>query len=286
MPVPPDPRDLGPDPRCPGQTFSRDAIVVALSKFYSSLPHIDPSRVRHAPPGGWPSITAESLARIFSLEGCSTRVVDLLRHLPYIDHEEGWPWITPETMPLDYRRGPLPQDLASEPPEQQLYWRRQRSLVQLRQVGAFDPFPPWVVQLTTSPHRDGDCWMLDTSDGTLTKFVITGAGEDDPAARYNDTDPRAWRNAGEDKTYKLEALLAKWAGKYRRMEYLGVPGHQSIRGVVWRDAEFGRPGEYPWDEAQMLKRIYQEHGWPDQYKRDECRRAVLSWMEEAHIQLY
>ncbi|KAK6845921.1 hypothetical protein PG987_001109 [Apiospora arundinis] len=138
--------------------------------------------------------------------------------------------------------GTSPQDLASEPPEQQLYWRRQRSLVQLRQVGAFDPFPPWVVQLTTSPHRDGDCWMLDTSDGTLTKFVITGAGEDDPAARYDDTDPRAWRNAGEDKTYKLEALLAKWAGKYRRMEYLGVPGHQSIRGVVWRDAEFGRPG--------------------------------------------
>lgn len=72
------PRDLPPDPRLPGEQprYSRDNIVTALLSFYESLPHVDPSLIRRAPPGGWTEITPESLA------GAKMRPAERVSHRP------------------------------------------------------------------------------------------------------------------------------------------------------------------------------------------------------------
>lgn len=63
-------------------TYSRGEIVSTLTTFYQFLTtmYIPNSDVLHAPPGGWPHITKETFAFLRK----NDRVVDLLRHIPYV----------------------------------------------------------------------------------------------------------------------------------------------------------------------------------------------------------
>ncbi|KAI1852889.1 hypothetical protein JX265_012917 [Neoarthrinium moseri] len=204
MATPEELRKPGPDPRLFYQwaTCSRENIVTALTAFYKNLPHIDALLVHDAPPDGWPDITADSLARVGIYK--TEEALELLRHLPYI--EGSHPWITPETFPIDYRAVVATAGAARIP-----------AWFQTLKDGTFHDFPPWVVQLTTSSDRDGDNYMLDTTDGTLTKFIITGTVCFEPIAEYADEDPRKWRDLWcDDRTYRVEKLLEKWKEKYQK----------------------------------------------------------------------
>ncbi|KAK1594887.1 uncharacterized protein LY79DRAFT_548750, partial [Colletotrichum navitas] len=181
----PDPQDLPPDPRLPGQQprYSRDNIVDSLASFYQSLPHVDPSLVRRAPPGGWPEITAESLAAA-GMRSLPERTLELIRHLPCIDGDPVW--ITPETFPINYCTAVIliPATVVYKP----------KWLPLLRHdLQSSDEFPPWVFQLTMSVNRDGDIWIRDTMDGTVTKYIIAGPIYPEPVGTYNEGDPRMWR---------------------------------------------------------------------------------------------
>lgn len=60
--------------------FSRDYFVRELSSYYEFLvkPFLPRSRLRYAPPGGWPHLTPELLSSLTKNE----TVKDLIRHLP------------------------------------------------------------------------------------------------------------------------------------------------------------------------------------------------------------
>jgi hypothetical protein len=134
MSTTPDPSKLSPDPRLYSPaTYSRDAVVANLVSLYESLPHIDPSEIHHAPPGGWPEINSASIAAHGIRK--TDEAVELLRRLPYIDGS--CPWVEPDAFPVDYRA--VISALGNNP------W-----LWELQDKNA-DParFPPWVVQLTT-----------------------------------------------------------------------------------------------------------------------------------------
>lgn len=64
----------------------RDEIVRELTSFYEFLTrtHIPTKALRYPPLGGWQHLTAEALAFM----GKSDAVLDLIRHLPYIHHED------------------------------------------------------------------------------------------------------------------------------------------------------------------------------------------------------
>lgn len=70
--------------------YDRDEVVASITEYYTFLTthlHFDPSELKIPPPGGWPQITASR----FAFLGKSDKVIDLLRHLPYLpadDHKE------------------------------------------------------------------------------------------------------------------------------------------------------------------------------------------------------
>jgi hypothetical protein len=63
--------------------FDRDATVAAIRDYYHFLTkmYLDGDRIMEPPPGGWPDITPEIMRPLKK----SDAVVDLLRHLPYIN---------------------------------------------------------------------------------------------------------------------------------------------------------------------------------------------------------
>ncbi|KAL1648705.1 hypothetical protein SLS58_001879 [Diplodia intermedia] len=63
----------------------RDEVVAELTSYYGFLAglHIPESAILYPPPGGWPTITKESFASC----GKTNAVIDLLRHIPYIEEQ-------------------------------------------------------------------------------------------------------------------------------------------------------------------------------------------------------
>lgn len=112
----------------------------------------------------------------------------------------------------------------------------------------FYDFPPWVFQITTSVDRDGDIWLLDTMDGTVTKYIITGAVYPEPVGRYQQNDPRMWRQVYCDEdTLTLKKWLDGVLEKYKTLQWFGIPRAQHP-GV------FG-PREYDDEESESYKQV-------------------------------
>ncbi|KAI1779299.1 hypothetical protein F4818DRAFT_246224 [Hypoxylon cercidicola] len=107
---------------------------------------------------------------------------------------------------------------------------------------------------------------------------------------YPEGDPRSWRDRCCDETLPIREFLDRWRQKYMNMEWLGIPNKKlsAIRtGWIPYDDEEGDDSDSEEDDPQPkgkwaddtthLVRIYKEHGWPHDFKRDECRRALLEW---------
>lgn len=56
-------------------------VVTSFYQFLQKLPFLEPSDIFYPPPEGWPHITQESFACLNK----TYDVIELLRHLPYID---------------------------------------------------------------------------------------------------------------------------------------------------------------------------------------------------------
>lgn len=72
--------------------IDRDEIVRIITNFYTFLTklHIPESALKHPPPRGWPNITPETTESFNK----SPLVVDLIKHLPYIDEKDAREMIT------------------------------------------------------------------------------------------------------------------------------------------------------------------------------------------------
>ncbi|KAI0124097.1 hypothetical protein BJ170DRAFT_638146 [Xylariales sp. AK1849] len=279
-----------PDPRLGGKTFeyNRDDVISQLESFYTFLPHIPTTAVHKAPVGGWPSITAGTLG----LPNKSPDVVELLRRLPYLDSGgDTHPWIAPEAFPCDYRVLAC-EDLSPRDTPGWVYDVRNDAGFATRpdyddgeqapdeEGGEMSPkeeiWPPWVVQLTAGTDREGECYMLDTTDGTVTRYCVSRYQY---APTYSREDPRAWRDRMcllETRT--LGEQLDEWRREYRDMAFLGLP---NVDGGDYPSLFFRRegdgPGSYQWHETEELRGIYREHGWPDSYDKEQCHRALEKW---------
>jgi hypothetical protein len=72
--------------------FSRDELVTIISDFYTFLTtfYIPSSSLKFPPPGGWPNII-EDTTKGFDKASC---VIDLMKHLSYIDETDAHEMIT------------------------------------------------------------------------------------------------------------------------------------------------------------------------------------------------
>ncbi|OTB04874.1 hypothetical protein M426DRAFT_11234 [Hypoxylon sp. CI-4A] len=311
--------NLPPDPRLKEPAhYSGQEIVSALTDFYeflARLPHIDATAIDHAPPGGWPEITNESLAKRDIHK--PDEVIELLRHLPYIrgEIEEHFNWIAPECFACDWR-------LVRKPNPGAPHWLHSNSR------GRWE-WPEWVVQLTAGRDREQWVLLLDTTDGTVTRYYSSYYR---CKPTYAEGDPRSWRDRCCDETLPIREFLDKWRQKYLRMEWLGIPSEKlSAIRTGWiqyddgdenegeegdeiedeieegeeedydddsdgedeyedgrgdsdngsndnggKDDDSRRNGTWAEDTTDLVL-IYKEYGWPHDFRRDECRQALLEW---------
>lgn len=226
----------GPDPRLASPSvYNRDEIVFQLSAFYESLPHVSASMINDAPENGWPSISKSSL-EAWGIHK-TDEAIELLRHLPYLSGDEH-AFVAPAGFACDYRI----IGTADENTAPGWLWGLK-----------FDDasWPAWVVQLTAGADREGACYMLDTTDGTVTRGRSVGFRF---PPSYGEDDPRAWRDRlCDDVTLPLQAQLQIWAAEYRDLIYLAVPpsiSDYACPGVYVRSDKDG-PGSVDWDEIQV-----------------------------------
>jgi hypothetical protein len=93
------------DVECSAPAYHQQEIVAGLTD-----PYIDSSAVLTPPSTGWHNITRDQ----FSELGKNDEVVDLLKHLPYIDLTGHQYVIAPDTYPTDYRGEGFQHDVTKE----------------------------------------------------------------------------------------------------------------------------------------------------------------------------
>ncbi|KFZ19543.1 hypothetical protein V501_00623 [Pseudogymnoascus sp. VKM F-4519 (FW-2642)] len=221
MTATPDPRQLPLDPRLSSPaTYSREVAISSITSLYQSIPHIDPSDIQFPPHGGWPEITTASLAERGLHK--TDEAVEVLRNIPFITGIR--PWVAPDSFALDYRR---------------VLKEKGRAAVFVWELAGYDDsksVPPWVVQVTTGTDQMLAAYMLDTSDGTFTRYMQIVVYPE-PTSLYSTDDSRCWRNVCDDRTWPVEQLVQEWQAKYRSLEWLGLPGNMKWPSVLVYDGE-------------------------------------------------
>ncbi|KAJ9156782.1 hypothetical protein NKR19_g4209 [Coniochaeta hoffmannii] len=227
--------------------YSRDAAVASIQDFYlflTRLPCLSPSDIKSAPPPGWPELTDSFLGAL----GKTPVVNDLIRHLPYISSDgESNVQIAPETSVIRWD-GP------------DVRWSVEKGAVQ----GTLSPFGagdvPAHVCVLTEAGRYGSWLMLDTEAGTITDYIQFEKPERQTPGVDSPDHWRAYR------TLPLAEFFEEWKDKYRRLEWVVVPEDEDD-GVRYRfDAE-----------TDDVREIYRQYGWPDAFRRDDCREALKEW---------
>jgi len=132
--------------------YSRDATVTAVRSFYQfliTLPALSPSAIKEPPPSGWPDINATSHRQL----GKKDDVIDLLRHLPYIDgHVDGCTQVAYGTSVIQYNSASVKWCFA-----------RDKIEGNIAPVGCGE-LPDYVAVLTEGT-RYGSWLLLDTREG-------------------------------------------------------------------------------------------------------------------------
>ena len=127
-------------------TYSHDETIAAITKYYTfltTLPYIPSHALHHAPKSGWETLNTTAL----QARGRSSKVLALLRHLPYLEHEDaagGWT-IAEGYVAIQYQRGNLYSDATED----------------MRDL------PGHVIPLAEMSDREGTCLLLDTQTGQL-----------------------------------------------------------------------------------------------------------------------
>jgi hypothetical protein len=214
--------------------YNRNEIVADLLSFYNFLPHVSTSTIDIAPRRGWPEITEASLA-LHSIYK-SPEAIDLLRHLPYISGRE--PWMLVTALVCDYRCVTVSPDAREKPG-----WLYNAALKQ---------WPAWTVQVTDGTDREGHAYILDTTDGTVSRYCCTSHGQYPPT--YSTDDARSWRDRYTDpETLTLREWLGHWRGEYVKMTVLTIPPDYGTYGAP--DTKFGKidaePEEYNHEEMHV-----------------------------------
>ncbi|KAK3622142.1 hypothetical protein LTR56_022368 [Elasticomyces elasticus] len=229
-------------------------IFLDFYKFLASMPPYEPSDVLVPPERGWPSITPEKMSKLDK----NHTVVDLLKHLPYLNmdrREKGDGRfnyrITYDTEVLDYRGRVLEEALKAcrEPAYNQAY------------MPPHGPFPAWVVAIASFTSRNGEYALLDTTDGTITRLLNAGHSYD---ATYANNDPRSWRDKS---AIYFENLKREF--------------EQSLWLPCWERGEFALMGPHD-QKYDEVRHIYASHGWPNAFKREECGQALRQWDSDAN----
>ncbi|KAI1458829.1 hypothetical protein F4805DRAFT_456539 [Annulohypoxylon moriforme] len=263
--------------------YSRDEIISAVLKLYQEVirhPYMDDNALILPPPDGWD---------VISIEGKNEIVLDLLRHLPYLRHDNPFRQLLIhwESIPICYSN-----------PEN---YNFQEEIYRL---------PDYCVYLTRSHDREGTSLILDTNRGTITEYTNLGTeivvSNEEFEALPEEENWKAHR------TTPAVELLNTWRRKYEKLVWTLVPNPrgrpqtgrfysradsrheeeqllQQERLEPWhfQDDVSHNPQESRFDRIQREARerakkhagevynTYLRHGWPDHFDKERCRAELL-----------
>ncbi|SMQ48444.1 unnamed protein product [Zymoseptoria tritici ST99CH_3D1] len=227
-------------------TPSWKPIVDAVRDYYiflaADLGALPADCIFEPPVGGWPSITQASLAGLEKTDP----VIDVLRHLPYIKSSDSRNTdIAFNTRAIDYRK------IAAHKVAPGTRW-------EWLHLGNED-FPPHVFLLT---DEGGDYYgslvVVDTERGTATDYQPQAPLKD--GMPDSDTMEEWWRH---HETLPIAEFFASW---FRTLEWVVNP-FDSEHGMLLR---YNRA-------TDEVRQIYHDHGWPDNFCREECHVALEEW---------
>lgn len=193
--------------------YNRDLFIRLISDYYEFCSRVFwDDDVVYPPPGGWPSITKESMANL-KLNGTA---LDLIRHLPYttynIDYLLDVPHIMDHTYIVDYHHLPFSKRIANNDLD--------------AVVDIYGPKPSSCVQLAQTSGRNGYIVVLDTDDG----YIYWG----DPNGEHDEPEPELNRFLGE--RFDENEPLQKWRflgyNVYEPAEFFGLC-KQRFRELRW-----------------------------------------------------
>lgn len=188
-------------------TYSRDEIITVVTDFYNfyiRLPYVDTSALVKAPEGGWPNINATELRN----RGKTIEAIELLRHLPYLEHtslRDGWT-IDAGSKGIQYHKGACYNDS----PE------------------SIKSLPRHVIPIADMTDRDGSYLLLDTETGNITSYTIMAnniEGNWDEYEKLAENDK--WKAFP---TAPARQFFERWKSLYERLVWMVAPSVDTSHG--------------------------------------------------------
>ncbi|KAH0336378.1 hypothetical protein KCU81_g8593, partial [Aureobasidium melanogenum] len=246
--------------------YSQHGTVEAILAFYQQLikhPYLDESALKIPPASGWDTVDAETLQAL----GKTDAVIDLLRHLPYLDGRGDGYLIAFETIPVDFTE-------TSTAMTEEVY-----------------PIPGHCVYLTEGLGREGYRLILDTERGTTTAFSIMeyelSMSEIDKYKHLPETEQ--WR---AHRTLPTTEFFAGWTLRYERLVWFMSPRPYLAAGTFHSRVDYWQQEEElchqeltKWSpdlsEAERIEdddvyNTYLRYGWgSESFDKQACRVALL-----------
>jgi hypothetical protein len=256
--------------------YSVAEIVAIFTEFYQSLAklHHNPARLKFPPPAGWPQLAPEHVGH-----WKDSFALDILRHLPYFESGD-YVSVDFECCLVDYTTK-KPDFFAKEDWREPLmtdFWRDG------------SPIQPRMCFLIADGRADGEgpCreWVFDAVHGEVQASTLY------------------W---GDDTVQDVKEFLDETVEKYKKMHIISLAGRSTLlytaksldkEGVeFWQVAEatrrvseeevmaqkppdWNRPTRFGTElDIQFLRQVFRDHGWPDAFRRQECKAYIDELME-------
>ncbi|KAL6712342.1 hypothetical protein ACN47E_000219 [Coniothyrium glycines] len=253
--------------------YSRDETVAAVRDYYQFLTklYLDADKIIEPPADGWSHITNRHL----TLDK-SKKVIDLLRHLPYIKFTfdltvdaEGAPDCTFADWQDLFRRSAGRQTIISGTEDAYIYEHVPKHVVGLTCGGNYNPR-----------------FLLDVKLGTISWYKCPAPLADNSSCEQIEDDPYDYCDNEQEAEWRAECgewsvpdFFEELKNQFEQLNFVPL----SARKVehVWKSG--------PEDHKDMLagvQDIYRQHGWPDleQYDKTACLAAVDNFIAEHYPQ--
>ncbi|KAK5096385.1 hypothetical protein LTS08_007641 [Lithohypha guttulata] len=203
------------------------------------------------PEDGWPQITTET----FTILGKSDIVVNALKHMTYIE-DKCTPFqyeILPETVMCDWRESSTIHQLKAG------------KVDAVRIITERAPMSADVVGLTIG-GRECAWILLDCRYGILEWKDSPEKSRAGPMVKdvglFKVPEDCGWVDSSVEGTWIVEDFLEHIKDKFRTMKQLPRDAHKLIA--------------YGDKDMDDVKAVYREHGWPDEFRKEECAAAIAA----------
>lgn len=291
--------------------LTREELVAIISEFYTFLTrfYIPSSALKFPPPEGWPNITPESTKDFEK----SPIVIDLIKHLPYIDEAQAHEMITNihyKCDVVDYSTWTAQDFAEGNEPCGEMSLRDWHDEMEQEKLNREDE----------EADEDDDEAENDETNSEASNEEATSENDDydqddsgvdcdsDTSNWWDDDDPDDFSlanmivladgyesggralvldvfkgNIHEDvircnliSPVNIESFFQDLREKYEKLDMVPVPGDEMYENA--NEESDGDDGE---DEVAQYQRIYRSFGWPGEgYRKEEALCAVEKYRKE------